>query len=1041
MRTHVWRKQFTRLSLRGQRLPFQRHRAFHSVGRQLEAVPSPNQETANQESPISENSTRPAPSLRRGRLTQRRPKEVTPFTVPDWFLRHNVSLHVSATDGQTGAKKEPRCWTLVDRDSGHTVLTLPFIANPSGHTSGFFTPSDQPKEKENQSPGSAAEKDTVHGDGVAGALNVLSATSALEFPDPRLLLSLQLQLLLHAAFSQTGPLAGRYTKANIDLNTQELAHRELDLYVQQIANLVQADLIHLDANDIAELAQDYVDPKGDHAPGSISSLAYDAFNGITATSRSSEVHVHVIDDTANDEAVDDGEPEHASDLTDFDLGNPNERGGGRGIWDIVEKMQRAAKAGSGMGVIVGEMPKGRDQSSSEESHSRAADLSPWAELKLSTLFDTVMDSVHIKQGTSTSEPPSSFLHEADTTGSELGAPLPPSQEDIERFLAGFLSKRVDSATQSHKMVWTQGKEPIASPESQQQQRTIIHIRDMDYIRKAPQGETIINLLVNAVQKRRKDGEQVVIFGTTANSAQAPPYPGQDDDELFFRYLRYPSSVPRGVASQLMMMPRNDQSLERSVAEPGLQRLFEINMRHIQTMVRHLSLPVSDDFFSKHTRTHLNIPGTSKLGDKVLPHDEIQRIVLCAESLRSLYTTSPSLETVHIALAAMLVSNIDASLRPVASRQLSQMPQARERGEPEDESDKTKEAGSPKLDMEKLKKSCSKHELRLLSGVVDPASLRTTFNDVHADPNTIDSLKTLTSLTLLRPEAFSYGVLAADRLPGLLLYGPPGTGKTLLAKAVAKESSATVLEVSGAQVYEKYVGEGEKMVNAVFSLAKKLSPCVVFIDEADALFGSRGGANNRTTHREIINQFLRGWDGMDDHSVFMMVATNRPFDLDDAVLRRLPRRLLVDLPLAKDREGILNIHLKGETLDPAVSLVDLAKNTPLYSGSDLKNLSVAAALAAVREENNALEAARAKGDTEFKLPDRRTLTPSHFEKAMQEISASVSEDMATLGAIRKFDEQYGEKRARTKKPGYGFGLGSSNAIDETGARVRPNETSR
>ncbi|KAI4791893.1 AAA-domain-containing protein, partial [Aureobasidium sp. EXF-8845] len=296
-------------------------------------------------------------------------------------------------------------------------------------------------------------------------------------------------------------------------------------------------------------------------------------------------------------------------------------------------------------------------------------------------------------------------------------------------------------------------------------------------------------------------------------------------------------------------------------------------------------------------------------------------------------------------------------------------------------------------------------------------------------------------TLLRPEAFSYGVLAADRLPGLLLYGPPGTGKTLLAKAVAKESSATVLEVSGAQVYEKYVGEGEKMVNAVFSLAKKLSPCVVFIDEADALFGSRGGANNRTTHREIINQFLRGWDGMDDHSVFMMVATNRPFDLDDAVLRRLPRRLLVDLPLAKDRQGILNIHLKGETLDPSVSLSDLAKNTPLYSGSDLKNLCVAAALAAVRDENNLLEAARKNNDTEFKLPDRRTLTPAHFEKALQEISASVSEDMATLGAIRKFDEQYGEKRARTKKPGYGFGVGSGGAIDETGARVRPDEPSR
>ncbi|KAF1345360.1 P-loop containing nucleoside triphosphate hydrolase protein, partial [Delphinella strobiligena] len=291
---------------------------------------------------------------------------------------------------------------------------------------------------------------------------------------------------------------------------------------------------------------------------------------------------------------------------------------------------------------------------------------------------------------------------------------------------------------------------------------------------------------------------------------------------------------------------------------------------------------------------------------------------------------------------------------------------------------------------------------------------------------------LTSLSLMRPEAFQYGVLANDRLPGLLLYGPPGTGKTMLAKAVAKESHATVLEVSGAQVYEKYVGEGEKMVKAVFSLAKKLSPCVVFIDEADALFGSRGGANNRTTHREIINQFLREWDGMDDHSVFMMVATNRPFDLDDAVLRRLPRRLLVDLPVAKDRESILGIHLKGEMLDSSVSLNKLAEQTPLYSGSDLKNVAVSAALAAVKEENELL--VQHEDDSSFKLPERRTLTSKHFERALAEISASINEDMQTLGAIRKFDEQYGDRRAKKKKVAYGFG-GMEQEVNENAVRVR------
>src|SRR5690606_9645817 len=161
-------------------------------------------------------------------------------------------------------------------------------------------------------------------------------------------------------------------------------------------------------------------------------------------------------------------------------------------------------------------------------------------------------------------------------------------------------------------------------------------------------------------------------------------------------------------------------------------------------------------------------------------------------------------------------------------------------------------------LKELRKTCNSHEKKLLNGVVDADSIRTTFADVHAPVETVDALKTLTSLSLIRPEAFTYGVLSTDKIPGLLLYGPPGTGKTLLAKAVARESGATVLEVSGSEIFDMYVGEGEKNVKAIFSLAQKLSPCVVFIDEADALFGSRHGHSSRTAHREIINQFLKEW---------------------------------------------------------------------------------------------------------------------------------------------------------------------------------------
>lgn len=323
-----------------------------------------------------------------------------------------------------------------------------------------------------------------------------------------------------------------------------------------------------------------------------------------------------------------------------------------------------------------------------------------------------------------------------------------------------------------------------------------------------------------------------------------------------------------------------------------------------------------------------------------------------------------------------------------------------------------------------------HEKKLLGGLIDKDHIRTTFSDVHAPAETIGALKLLTSLSLKRPEAFTYGVLARDRIPGCLLYGPPGTGKTLLAKAVAKESNASVLEVSAATINEMWVGQGEKNVQALFSLAKKLEPLVIFIDEADALLAGRG-SNERRAHREIINQFLREWDGMSETNAFIMVATNRPFDLDEAVLRRLPRRILVDLPQQQDRLAILKIMLKDEKLADDVSLEDLAKRTPLYSGSDLKNLCVAAAMASVREET---ESALSSSPDAPSYPERRIISARHFEKGVTEIGASISDEMESMREIRKFDEVYGKPGGKKARKGMGFQVGKEEeGVKE--ARVR------
>ncbi|KAL8397557.1 hypothetical protein RB594_004315 [Gaeumannomyces avenae] len=327
-----------------------------------------------------------------------------------------------------------------------------------------------------------------------------------------------------------------------------------------------------------------------------------------------------------------------------------------------------------------------------------------------------------------------------------------------------------------------------------------------------------------------------------------------------------------------------------------------------------------------------------------------------------------------------------------------------------------------------------NEQQLLPCIVKPETIKTTWDSVVCSPETKDSLQSLTSLVLTRPSEFSYGVLATERIAGCLLYGPPGTGKTLMARAIAKESGATMLEVSAAAVNDRWVGASERNVRAIFSLARKLAPVVVFLDEADSLLGSRE-SRNRGGHREVVNQFLREWDGLAETDAFIMVATNRPYDLDEAVLRRLPRKILVDLPLAPHRLEILRVLLRDERLDPqSVDLARLAADTELYSGSDLKHLCVAAAFHAVRDAVRARDASPDPAAHVF--PDRRLLTGDHFARAMHEVSASVSPDAGSLKAIRKFDERYGDGQAKRRRQAaaVGFAVAPVANRSET-ARVR------
>jgi cell division protease FtsH len=232
----------------------------------------------------------------------------------------------------------------------------------------------------------------------------------------------------------------------------------------------------------------------------------------------------------------------------------------------------------------------------------------------------------------------------------------------------------------------------------------------------------------------------------------------------------------------------------------------------------------------------------------------------------------------------------------------------------------------------------------------------TFGDVAGVEEAKEELQEVVEF-LREPEKF---ISLGARIPkGVLLVGPPGTGKTLLAKAVSGEAGVPFFSISGSEFVEMFVGVGASRVRDLFDQAKRHSPCIVFVDEIDAVGRQRGAGlgGSHDEREQTLNQMLVEMDGFDtDTNVIIMAATNRPDILDPALMRpgRFDRRVVLDRPDMRGREAILKVHVKGKPLAPDTDLGVLARSTPGFVGADLENLVNEGAILAARRNKKAIE---------------------------------------------------------------------------------------
>lgn len=296
-----------------------------------------------------------------------------------------------------------------------------------------------------------------------------------------------------------------------------------------------------------------------------------------------------------------------------------------------------------------------------------------------------------------------------------------------------------------------------------------------------------------------------------------------------------------------------------------------------------------------------------------------------------------------------------------------------------------------------------HEMIIASQLVVPDEINVNWKDIAGLDALIQELRETVILPIQKRDLFADSRLTQPP-KGVLLHGPPGCGKTLIAKATAKEANMSFINLDVSLLTDKWYGETQKLAAAVFSLAVKLQPCIVFIDEIESFLRTRTQHDHEATAM-MKTQFMSLWDGLitdNNCTVIIMGATNRPQDLDKAIQRRMPAAFHVPMPNQAQRETILNLILRDEPVAPSIDFRRLAAATEGFSGSDLHELCRQAAVYRVRDlarEEMAKEDSEksAKGDSDSDSEYHDAVRPITMEDLRQSL-AKLKEAKIQCGAL-------------------------------------------